>query len=689
MDEKEKEKEKENENEKENEKEKEKETEKDNEMVKETCDVAIEDDDEEDSDVEIEVLEEEDFENDEEKEDSGEESDLEGEESYHGSDYDMDQLEGADDDSDIDSGESGGGIDLSQGLLASVFSGGSLHAEEKRMPRDMMLGSQAKPKPSIRVVFPSLIWRGKDMMVLNKPADWICSASDVDKKRGRPLDPNEKVGAKGFKILQDLQSYSFGDREKKYIHWWIQLMHDLDAETYPNLFDEDQNYGLCHRLDRETSGTVLVGLTQLARLQMRECFHRHYVRKMYVCLAHGIVAEQEQTIDRNLEAMGQKARLHPGGKRARTHVKVLGNYTRKTRSGKIEEYSLCSCEIAEGRMHQIRLHMSGAIGAPIVSEFYYQKTKQMIEDRRWCQRTFLHAYAVGFPDVSGSSRRVGVNSDSTGLVEDERRDTEQEWHCCICPLTIELREALGGLTPKDEKAAQLRKCIVETGLMDTNHEAVHCMGTTSRKNEIDDLFFPWSSVVNPIEVGDINKPREAEFSQQWKGSRRNGDASKGRGRGGGDDNPAALRPKAKPRRRNNLDGPRPTRGGPVASHRELRKRLRVGDRGRPRSPGPQPTRSRSPVCNTPPGPPPPPRQGRRGRSRSRTGVGGGGRRRVPGAPPSPPRHSPSVHSRRKRRRFPSPRSVSPPLPPPPHRPGSGGARVPAGNTQRVVLTACR
>ncbi|CAE7291505.1 unnamed protein product [Symbiodinium sp. CCMP2456] len=57
-------------------------------------------------------------------------------------------------------------------------------------------------------------------------------------------------------------------------------MHEADREQYPNLFDVDQNYGLCHRLDRETSGTVLVGVTKKSRTQMRECFHRHYVRKL-------------------------------------------------------------------------------------------------------------------------------------------------------------------------------------------------------------------------------------------------------------------------------------------------------------------------------------------------------------------------------------------------------------------------
>merc|ERR1740123_2620337 len=101
----------------------------------------------------------------------------------------------------------------------------------------------------------------------------------------------------------------------------------------------------------------------------------------------------------------------------------------------------------------------------------------MVEDRRWCNRTFLHAYAVGFPDVSGE-RRVGSDGlDECGMIESDRRDTEQEWHCCICPLTPELRQALRDMTPKNEEAKILLDNISETGLLDRKHEAVHVMGT--------------------------------------------------------------------------------------------------------------------------------------------------------------------------------------------------------------------
>lgn len=231
-------------------------------------------------------------------------------------------------------------------------------------------------------------------------------------------------------------------------------------------------------------------------------------------------------------------------------------------------------------MHQIRLHMSGGIGAPIVSEFYYQDPKTMVEDRKWCNRTFLHAYAVGFPDVSGANRRVGAGKEGkSGLVQDEEMDTEQEWHCCICPLTPELREALKDLTPKNEKAKDLLEVMGETGLMKKEHQAVHCTGTSARKDSIDDAFFPWSSVVNPIEVGDLSKPREGGPPPKGKGK------GKRRDKDGDRANPIELRPKKRPLRRDGLSPRRVVRDTPLRKRRILR---------RSRSPGGLvPARSRS------------------------------------------------------------------------------------------------
>eukprot|EP00913_Durusdinium_trenchii_P028224 g26459.t1 len=368
-------------------------------------------------------------------------------------------------------------------------------------------------------------------------------------------------------------------------------MHETNREEFPNLFDVDQNYGLCHRLDRETSGTVLVGITKKSRTQMRECFHRHYVRKLYVCLVHGFIDKAEQTVDRNLEAMGQKAKLDRRGKRARTHVKVLGYFTRTHKSGRVDQFTLCTCEIAEGRMHQIRLHMAAALGSPIVSEFYYQKAKQMIEDRRWCQRVFLHAYAVGFPDMGATN---DDDEEEEGNCEEDDEEKLREWHCCICPLTNELRKVLKDLKPtkgqlKGIQAETMLQSCLDSGLINPNHKEVHCKGTVQRGQLIDEIYFPWSSKVNPIAVGDLAKVR-ADASQRQKqqamilqqqeerlekqknerpGRSFSREAHRENGPG-----PLVLRPKAKARGRCSVS-PRRKRGVSVGNKRSrLGRRLR-------------------------------------------------------------------------------------------------------------------
>lgn len=601
----------------------------------------------------------------------------------HFSDSDMESLELSENEGETMKEEATGG------LLTSMFRGGSLHSEEKMKDRN---------KRVMVVEYPNMIWKGQDICVLQKPADWICSASDVDKKKGRKLDPNEDLRNKGFKVMKDLLEYKFQEREKKYIHWWIQLTHETDRENFPNLFDVDQNYGLCHRLDRETSGTVLVGITKKSRTQMRECFHRHYVRKLYVCLVHGFIETLEQTVDRNLEAMGQKAKLDRRGKRARTHVKVLGYFTRTHKSGRVDEFTLCTCEIAEGRMHQIRLHMAAALGSPIVSEFYYQKAKQMIEDRRWCNRVFLHAYAVGFPDMGA----VNDDDDEDGECEedDEEKlrveDTEQEWHCCICPLTNELRQVMKDLKPRKEQLkgvqadTMLQSCL-DSGLINPGHKEVHCKGTQERTQLIDDVFFPWSSKVNPIQVGDLAKVR-AEASQRQKQqaliqqqqeerlekqlekqkSRRSfsRDAPREGREGREGQGTVALRPKAKARGRDSIS-PRRKRGVSVGNKRPC------VSRGRLRSPGLPPPKDRSAEASLSPSDgvknPPANRQGPgRGRVRSRSGRvlrrrSQSIRRRLPGPPASPRRSNSVIQRRGKRRKRNAPMSPDRPSPAPEKR----------------------
>lgn len=407
--------------------------------------------------------------------------------------------------------------------------------------------------------YPEIRWEEGDVMVIDKPSGWVCSASDIDKKAGRKLDPDLKPANKGFYSLQDLMDYEFAEREKRYVHWWTQLCL-YDEDTYPIVFDEDQNYGQCQRIDRETSGGLLIGLTPASREQLRTCFHRRFVRDLHVCLVHGRVEPASFTIDRCIETCGSKARLsETNGKRARTRVEVLGYFSHQESDGSRGSYTLCTCEGAENRMHQSRIHMAVAYEAPLVSEFYYQKKHQLDQDRRWCPRIFMHKYAMSFPEVSSDFYRIASNEkdhNRAGKQVIVVEDDQQKWHCCISPLPAQLREAMRVLEPTDQQSERLLECILDRGMIDDRHETFHAVGTQAREESIDSVFFPFQRQMNPIQAGDLARtrsparpqPPDSEEQYTHSGTQPEGKQQKlkGKGRGSEGGGPAPRVPPTPP-----------------------------------------------------------------------------------------------------------------------------------------------
>jgi 23S rRNA pseudouridine1911/1915/1917 synthase len=124
---------------------------------------------------------------------------------------------------------------------------------------------------------------------------------------------------------------------------------------------------LCHRLDLETSGVLLVAKTQAALIFVQSQFERRTVRKEYLVLVHGVVGPDEGLIDLPLgpSADGrlrpQHAVRHDIGQPARTRFAVRRRWAAHT---------LCAIELLTGRHHQIRLHMA-ALGHPVVGDKLY------------------------------------------------------------------------------------------------------------------------------------------------------------------------------------------------------------------------------------------------------------------------------------------------------------------------------
>ncbi len=126
--------------------------------------------------------------------------------------------------------------------------------------------------------------------------------------------------------------------------------------------------GIVHRLDKDTSGLIIIAKNDKAHITLSEQIKNHEVNKTYIALVRGIVKENEATINMPIGRSTKdrkKMAVSKNGKNAITHFKVIKRY---------ENYTLLEIKIETGRTHQIRVHMSH-IGYPVVGDAVYSNGK--------------------------------------------------------------------------------------------------------------------------------------------------------------------------------------------------------------------------------------------------------------------------------------------------------------------------
>jgi 23S rRNA pseudouridine1911/1915/1917 synthase len=144
-------------------------------------------------------------------------------------------------------------------------------------------------------------------------------------------------------------------------------------------------WGLIHRLDRDTSGVVVVGRTAESFETLSSDMARRRVRRIYAALVHGRFATPTGTVDapigRDPDRPTRRA-VVAGGKPAVTHYEVVEEFAGA-------DVSLLEVTLATGRTHQIRVHLT-AINHPIVGDKVYSSVNKAVES----PRIFLHAHQV-------------------------------------------------------------------------------------------------------------------------------------------------------------------------------------------------------------------------------------------------------------------------------------------------------
>ena len=154
--------------------------------------------------------------------------------------------------------------------------------------------------------------------------------------------------------------------------------------------------GIVHRLDKETSGLIVVAKNDDAHRKLSAQFAAREVKKKYVALVHGWVKKDEgtlaQSISRDLVRRTRKTTRLEGGRAAVTHYRVVRRLD--TKFGK---FTLLDVKIDTGRTHQIRVHVA-AMGHPVVGDTMYGAPKQARGKNAviGLPRNFLHAAELEF-----------------------------------------------------------------------------------------------------------------------------------------------------------------------------------------------------------------------------------------------------------------------------------------------------
>jgi 23S rRNA pseudouridine1911/1915/1917 synthase len=157
--------------------------------------------------------------------------------------------------------------------------------------------------------------------------------------------------------------------------------------------------GIVHRLDRGTSGLLVVARTDEAHRRLQEAVRRREVERVYLALAEGRLSARSGTIDAPIgRASRQRHRMAVAGaasREARTHFEVLEL---------LERESLAEVRLETGRTHQIRAHFA-AIGHPLAGDTAYGGHASY-----GLRRQFLHAHRLAF-DHPETGRRLEVTSE--------------------------------------------------------------------------------------------------------------------------------------------------------------------------------------------------------------------------------------------------------------------------------------
>lgn len=244
-----------------------------------------------------------------------------------------------------------------------------------------------------------IIFEDQDLVVINKPAGVVVNRAQT---------------VKGQTIQDWMEERLDWQEVENKAEWQDLVPADFDDSYGSPLETFQERVGLVHRLDKDTSGAMILAKNPGVLVNLLAQFKNRQVQKQYQCLAHGKFKFPEGEVN---APMGRASRdrkvfaVRAEGRPAVTKYKVVEEFTKlnfdqlaksnptldskelsnlSKKSHIYQGFSLVNCWPKTGRTHQIRVHMHH-LQHPLVGDITYVGKKRAKLDPVWCPRQFLHA----------------------------------------------------------------------------------------------------------------------------------------------------------------------------------------------------------------------------------------------------------------------------------------------------------
>jgi 23S rRNA pseudouridine1911/1915/1917 synthase len=158
--------------------------------------------------------------------------------------------------------------------------------------------------------------------------------------------------------------------------------------------------GVVHRLDRDTSGVLLLAKTQAGFEHLKSQFLERTIRKTYLAFVYGLVKEDHGTLSMKIGKSPSDFRKYSAGRGATGEMRDAVTYFQVLKRG--DGFTLIEAKPKTGRTHQIRVHFQ-AMQRPIVCDKLYAASKPSLLGFK---RLALHAHKVEFEDMSGKTQTL-------------------------------------------------------------------------------------------------------------------------------------------------------------------------------------------------------------------------------------------------------------------------------------------